>query len=201
MKQIFIPAKLKSKVNKKKIAELAKNLPSQLAIAYSIQYEPIAREIKSLLPNATCLTQVLGCSKPKFPKQTKAVLLIGSGKFHAFALALETNLPIYILEKDILTKISEKDIQSFQNKKKAAYLKFLHSDKVGIFVSTKPGQQNLKQAIELKNKLKDKSPYLFIGNNFTGDFENFPVDSWVNTACPRLDMDTNAINIGDLEKL
>jgi len=73
-------------------------------------------------------------------------------------------------------------------------LKFLHADKVGILISTKPGQQRLQKAFELKKKFKKQS-YLFISNNInTQEFENFPeIQSWINTACPRMDMNSNSV--------
>ncbi|GAG12780.1 unnamed protein product [marine sediment metagenome] len=202
MKTLFIPAKIKTQVNKKKIEALSRKLPKNIAIAYSIQYQDIAFEIKELLSNnVTKIIQVLGCSKPNFSKNTQAIVLIGSGRFHTLSLASETNLPIYILEKDKLVEISESDIESLKKTKKAAYLKFLHADKVGILVSTKPGQENLKKAVDLSKKIKDKTTYLFISNNLdTSEFENFGLESWVNTACPRLDMNSSIINISDLDK-
>ena len=52
---------------------------------------------------------------------------------------------------------------------------------------------------EIKNKLKDKQTYLFVSNNLNpSEFENFEIESWVNTACPRLDMDASIINAEDL---
>lgn len=197
MKTLFIPAKIKSKANKPKILEISKKLPKNIAIAYSIQYKDIAFEIKDILSKThkiTKLVQVLGCSKPNFSKNTKAILLISSGKFHAIPLGIETKLPIYILEHNILRKISKQDIESFKKKQKASYLKFLNADKIGILVSTKPGQQNLKKALELKKKIKNKKSYLFISNTIdVNEFENFGLSSWVNTACPRLDMDHSSI--------
>ena len=197
MKTIFIPVKIKSKVNKSKILSLSKELPKNISIAYSIQYKDIALEIKKILSQThkiTKLIQVLGCSKPSFLRNTKAVLLISSGKFHAISLAIGSGLPIYMLEHNQLRKISKQDIESFKKKQKTSYLKFLHADKIGILVSTKPGQQNLKKANEFKRKLKDKKSYLFISNNIdTREFENFGLNSWVNTACPRLDMENNSI--------
>ncbi len=199
MKTLFIPAKIKSKANKPKILEISKKLPKNIAIAYSIQYKDIAFEIKNILSQThkiTKLVQVLGCSKPNFSKTTQAILLIGSGKFHAIPLALEAKHPIYMLEHNKLRKISKEDIEPFKKKQKASYLKFLNADKIGILVSTKPGQQNLKKALELKKKLKNKKSYLFISNNINiNEFENFGLNSWVNTACPRMDMDSNIINI------
>jgi len=197
---IFIPAKSKASLNKSKIKELSKKLPKDLVIAYTVQYQELAFEIRKILVNHNILKiiQVLGCSQPKLPKNTKAVLLIGSGRFHAVSLAYEAKLPIYILEKNQLTKISEKDIELYEKKNKASYLKFLNSKDLGILISTKPGQENLQRALNLKKKLK-KNSYLFLSNAINiSEFENFGLGCWVNTACPRLDMDSSVININKI---
>jgi len=198
MKTLFIPAKLKSKINKSKILELSERLPESIAICYSIQYINQAKEIKALLEKThkiTKLIQVLGCSKPFLPKTTQAILLITDGRFHAISLSIETKLPVYILNRNKLELISNKDTETLKKRKKASYVKFLNADKIGILISTKPGQENLKRALELKKKLNDKTSYLFICNNInTNEFENFPqMQSWVNTACPRLDMDEGSV--------
>ncbi len=202
MKSLFISAKAKNKIDKFLIEIASKKLPKNIAIAYSLQYKDLASEVKGRLSknhNITGLMQVLGCSKPKFPKDTQAILLIGSGKFHAVSLGLETKLPIYILQH-ILEKISDNEIKQLEKNNKASYLKFLNSDKIGILISTKPGQQRFQKALSLKNKLKSKKSYLFVADNINiQEFENFKLESWVNTACPRLDMNSNSIiNINNL---
>ena len=200
MKTLFIPAKSKLNLDKSIIKEISKKIPKNIAIAYSIQYKSQAEELKKIL-KPIAFTQVLGCSSPKFPQSTKAILLISDGKFHAISLALATKLPVYILENNKLSKISNKDIEKLEKQQKAAYVKFLNSKEVGILVSTKPGQQRLKHAREFKKKLKDKRSYLFICNNInTSEFENFGLDSWVNTACPRMDMnDSRVVNIDKIK--
>ena len=205
MKTIFIPSKSKERLEKTSFFENSKVLPKSIALVYSIQYEQIAKEIKSILEknhDITKFSQVLGCSKLSFSEQTQAVLLIGSGIFHAVSIASSSNLPIYMYEQSKLKKLSEKEIISFSKRKKTAYIKFLSSDKIGVLISTKPGQQNLAKALELKKRTKQKQIYLFLGDFLSpAEFENFGLDSWVNTACPRLDMDSTAIlNIADLEK-
>ena len=202
MKTLFIPAKINSEVNERKIQSL--KLPEDIAIAYSIQYKDIAEKVKKILSekyNITGFVQVLGCSKPKFSKETQAILLITSGSFHAVALAFETKLPIYILQSDKLRKISDEEIYAFEKKKHASYMQFLNSEKIGILISTKPGQENLKKALSLKNKLRDKKSYFFLADEIdTRQFENFSdINAWINTACPRLDFEGFVFNIGDLE--
>lgn len=199
MKKIFIPAKSKFKIN----YNLLEKLPKNIAIAYSIQYENQAKIIKQHLSkthNITNFFQVLGCSKPVFNKNCQAILFIGDGKFHALNLGLVTNLSIYIIERDKIIKIPKSDIIQLKQKTKSSYINFLNSDRIGILISIKPGQQNLKKAISIKNKLKGKKSYLFIANNLNiSEFENFPnIQSWINTACPRMDMNSNKIVNSDI---
>ncbi|VVB82929.1 2-(3-amino-3-carboxypropyl)histidine synthase [uncultured archaeon] len=198
MKTLFVPAKIKYEINEKKINSL--KLPKNIAIAYSIQYKNLAEKIKEILSKnhkITSIIQVLGCSSPKFSKETEAILLLSSGRFHAFSLQFESGIPVYILEANKLKKISNEEVESFRKKKTASYMKFLNAEKVGVLISTKPGQENLKTALSLK--LKNKKYYFFIGNNIdTREFENFGLNSWVNTACPRLDLDSSVINLSSL---
>ncbi len=196
MKTLLIPAISKQKPNKANLSKLNK-LPKNLAIAYSIQYINMAKQIKKELfkaHNITKFQQVLGCSQIKFPESTKAILLISDGKFHATGIAIESKLPVYIYNNSTLQEISKKEIENLQRKQKVAYMKYLHSYNIGVLVSTKPGQQNLIKAIQFKKQNKKKT-YLFIANNLnTAEFENFPqIQSWVNTACRRMDMNDNSI--------
>lgn len=197
MKTLFIPAKSKFEVSKSKILEISKVFPRKIAVVYSVQYEIQAKEIKKLLEKTHRIDyfqQILGCSKPQF-KNVDAILLIGDGKFHAISLAFESNLPVYIYNRNELEKISSKEIELAEKKQKGAYVNFLHANKIGVLISAKQGQQNLVKALELKKNLKNKSVYLFVDNNINiSEFENFPeIKSWVNTACPRLDMNSNKI--------
>lgn len=203
MKNLFIPAISKKTHTKEDLEKISKKLPKSIAIAYSIQYKSQALKIKEFLEEKhkiTSLIQVLGCSKPSFSKSTQAILIISDGKFHATSLALETKIPVYLYNIHDLTKISEKNISNLEKKRKSSYLNYLNSEKVGILISTKPGQQKLSKALKLKIP---KTSYLFLTNNIDiQEFENFPqIKSWINTACPRLDLDSNkVINLGDLNE-
>ena len=194
-----------TEIDSDKIKSISKKLPKKIAIAYSIQFKETANQIKKILSKKhkiTNIMQVLGCSKPNFSKDSEAILLIGSGKFHAISLAIETKKQVYILEENNLIEISKKEIQDFAQSKKGAYMKFLNSNKIGVLISTKPGQQNLKRALNLK--IKNKEKYFFISNeiNFQ-EFENFSeIESWINTACPRMDMNyVGVVNFRELNKI
>ena len=198
---LYIPAiqkNLNINLNKTEISKL----PKKLFLAYSIQYKSLAEKIKKQLEankiKVEGFQQVLGCSKIKtnFP-----VLLISTGKFHAQNLFMQTPI-LYILENDKIARISDNEINKIKAHKKTALLRFLNADRIGILVSTKPGQENLDKAAELKEKLEKqgKQAYIFISNNIDiSQLENFPIDSWVNTACSGLSMDNpNIININDI---
>ncbi len=201
MKKLFFPAKLKLEINENKIGQISKKLPKNLAIFYSIQFEDFAKQIKKQCSkdhNIKKFSQILGCSKPLLAKEVEGILFIGSGKFHALSLASQTKKPFFILENGNLKKISQKEIDPLLKRKKGAYLNYLNSEKVGILISTKPGQQRFSESI--KTKLKNKKTYYFISNNInTSEFENFKIDSWVNTACPRMEFDSSKIiNISEI---
>ena len=191
MKTLFIKSKQKVSGLNLSNKELSR-LPRKLFLAYSIQYVDLAKQIKKQLEKnkikITKFQQVLGCSRvnTKLP-----VLLIGTGRFHAINLYLQSPV-VYLLENNKIIKIPQQEIDRIKAKKKTALIKFLKADNIGILVTTKPGQENMKKAIMLKQKLQKqgKNVYIFISNNIdTNQFENFNIDSWVNTACPGLAID------------
>ncbi|MCF7910646.1 diphthamide synthesis protein [Candidatus Pacearchaeota archaeon] len=214
MKTVFIPAYAKTKFDEEKFLSEIKNskLPKNISLAYSIQYKQLALQIKEFLLekkyNPVSFTQVLGCSSLKSlksQKNTKAILLIGSGLFHAASLAYETKLLVYLYSANsgTIKKISDEEILKLEKTKKSSYINYLNSDKIGVLISLKPGQRRFEQAINFKKILKNKNSYLFIGDNLnTQETENFPqIQAWVNTACPRLDFEykeNKIINLKDL---
>jgi len=210
MKTIFIGAKIRNEPDYSKVAELVnEKIPEKkLAICYSNQFVEIARKLPEFLKEKEVLqkTQVLGCSNPNFKQGVEAIIIIGEGKFHSVSLAYETGLPTYILEYGKIEKISEKDVKKMEEKEKGMYLKYLNSKKVGVLVTNKPGQQRLKSAINYVRKTKEKGnkkAYMFIANDLNvSEFENFQIDTWVNTACPRMDLtDGNILNLEKLNNL
>lgn len=203
MEILHIPAKskLKVKLKKSQIALLPKKLAVVSAIQFLDQLEQLASELKAL--NAG---QVLGCNvagAEKVMDRIDAFLFIGSGEFHPIALAVKTKKPVYCFSPKTgqLSKLNRHLVERFQQRKKAALVKFLSSKKIGILVSVKPGQNRLDDALALKAKLKDKELFIFIFDTLDiTELENFPfVECWVNTACPRLAEEKGfIINIDDL---
>jgi 2-(3-amino-3-carboxypropyl)histidine synthase len=203
LKILYIEAK--SNLDYKLPQKELKKLPKKLLLLYSLQYKTLAQSIKKQLESNKIkikrFQQVLGCSKIN---TNLSVLLISTGKFHAQNLYLQAPI-IYILENKKIIKIPQETINKLKTQRKTALIKFLKADTIGILVSTKPGQNSIKQAINLKQKLQDKNKqtYLFLSNNINiNQFENFSIDSWVNTACEGLVYDNpNIINLRELPKL
>lgn len=201
MKILYIPSIQKNldfSLNNKDIAKL----PKKLFLAYTIQYKDLAHLIKQKLEKAGIqvikIQQVLGCSKisSKFP-----ILLIGTGDFHLLNILKQSN-EVYVFNGN-LRKISKKEIEKLKVKRKTALLRFYSAKNIGILVSTKPGQENINQAIKLKQNFEkqEKQAFIFLSNIIDiNQFENFNIDSWINTACPGLSYDNpNIININEIK--
>jgi diphthamide biosynthesis enzyme Dph1/Dph2-like protein len=202
MKTAFFGVTIKHEPDYEKVMNLVEDLEEKkIAICYSNQFIDVARKIKEKTSKTvTNFIQTLGCSNPKFSEETEAILIIGQGKFHTVSIAYESDLPTYVLEDEKVWKVSDEEVEKMKKKEMGALLKYLHSKKVGVMVTTKPGQQRLEKAIEYKKNLKDKKAYIFLANQLdTSEFENFGLDCFVNTACPRMDL--NEGSIINLEKI
>jgi 2-(3-amino-3-carboxypropyl)histidine synthase len=83
----------------------------------------------------------------------------------------------------------------------------LNAQRIGILVSTKPGQQRMKRAIHLKKELaaKGKEVFVFVSNEIIPEsLLDFPdIEAWINTACYRLIDESSRFErpIVDLEDL
>jgi 2-(3-amino-3-carboxypropyl)histidine synthase len=202
MKVLYIEARKKSEKTELS-KETLKTLPKELFLAYSIQYKSQATKIKRQLESndfkIVGFNQVLGCTKLK---TNSPILLIGSGRFHALNLALQSDYPIYIYSNGTISKVEESEIKELKKNKQGSISKFFSAERVGIIFSTKPGQYNSKEEIieKLIKNYPEKRFFSFISNNInTAEFENFKIDFWLNTACPGLTNDSTKIeNIDDV---
>lgn len=191
MKVLFIPAKHKSLGISSMISGL--KIKEKYSIVTTVQF---VDEIKGAV-------QILGCNI-KNVKNTPAYLYVGTGTFHPLNLAFQTKKRVYTLNPITkeFSKISEDDVKNYEKKKIGAINKYLHAKVIGILISTKPGQNQLKKALDFQKKC-GKESYLFMCNEIK-DLENYPqIECWVNTACPRIFEDEflkNVVNLRDIEK-
>jgi 2-(3-amino-3-carboxypropyl)histidine synthase len=186
-----------------------------LAIYTSIQFVEKLDEIKSQLEKqghkvitskpyrASYKGQILGCDSYSDSlnldlKKVDGFIYIGDGYFHPNALLLSQEYeneikPVIIANviQDTIDVIDKTHIDKYLKKKKGNLLKFHTSKVIGVFVSSKWGQEYKDSALKLQNQYKDKEFYFFVSDLFSdNEMENFPfIECWVNTACPRIGQD------------
>ncbi|MBI2499664.1 diphthamide synthesis protein [Candidatus Woesearchaeota archaeon] len=200
MKRLFIPARVKIDLNT--ILKKVKIKEEKVGLITTVQFDEEVKKIKN--DKFVYGGPILGCNIDKIlpiKDEVDAFLYIGSGDFHPLALA-KLNKPIYIANPltNKFSKISEEEIKKLEKQLKGKIIKYYTAKKLGIIVSTKPGQNLFFQALNLQKKLK-KPSFLFICNDLDlNELENFPdIDLWINTACPRIE-GKNIINMSDLPK-
>lgn len=192
MKTLFIRAR--SNID---VASLAREIhfDGVFGLVASVQHVSQLDEVKKFLPKSIIGGQVIGCDISKAKRiapKVDAFLFIGSGNFHPVQIAMETGKEVYTADPFTgqIGKIPEEEIEERKKRIKAGYIAFLHAERIGILVSTKKGQNKLKEAKRLKAGLAKKKKASFIFVFDTLDFSqlaNFPdIQCWVNTACPRI---------------
>lgn len=190
MERLFIEAE--SDVDVKEVVKQVK-FDGKLGLVTTVQHLHKLKEVQELFPNSIIAGQILGCDVSnalKIKDQVDAFLYIGSGNFHPIEIAMQINKRV--LTADPFTgkveEITEEQITKRKNQVKAAYTKFLASDKIGILVSTKEGQCGMAAANKLKEKYNEKQCFIFTFETLDfSELENFTdIECWVNTACPRM---------------
>ena len=210
MKQLFIEARYRGKINIKNIDKL----PQKIGLATTVQFVDQLDDVKKQLKGKKVFlgkgkqkykAQILGCdvsAAEKIKDKVNAFLYIGTGQFHPIVLGL-LGKDVYILNpmNGKITKLDKKKIENYKKRKKGAMIKFLSSKNIGVLISTKLGQKySLKKLEFLERKYKDKKFYFFITDNIDiNQLQNFSfIEAWVNTSCPRLEEDFSLVNILEL---
>ncbi len=152
--------------------------------------------------------QLLGCSIKKFNGDFDAFLYIGDGLFHPKALMLKNTKPVFVFDpfSRQFLKLSENSVAEMKRKSQASLSKFLHRKEIGVLISTKPGQMQIKKAYDLEKKFPDKNFHFLLFDTIDfAELENFPfIQCFANTACPRISYDEAekigkaVINVEDL---
>ncbi|MBL7100929.1 MAG: diphthamide synthesis protein [Nanoarchaeota archaeon] len=201
MKTLFIDAK--SDLDVTKVLKKVK-VKGKVGLVTTVQHFHKLKDAKKVIPDSIIGGQVLGCdvsAAEKIKDKVDVFIYIGTGAFHPLGIALKTGKEVIIANPltNEISKVSKKDVEDYKKRIKGKYLKFLSAEKIGILVSTKPGQYQLEKALKLQKKL-GKPSYIFLANNFSeNELENYPdIDIFVNTACPRMDF-KKVINIEDIK--
>ena len=150
--------------------------------------------------------QVLGCEQSSAIKSSAlcdGILYVGDGRFHPIGINLKTGKDVFIFNPFFLEfrKLDKKEIEQIKMKRKAQLVKFYSSQEIGVMVSTKPGQNRITKVRQLQRKFPEKNFYLMLFDNIDfSQLDNFNfIDSWINSACPRIEEDIKVLNIDDVE--
>lgn len=215
MKTLFVSAKCKFPIFFNSIN--FNSLPSKIGLISTVQFSNLLPELRKELekkgkkifvyknPN------ILGCnaiSAEKIQDKVDAFLFLSSGEFHILHAASKINKPIFQfnpITKEF-SKFDANKTKAIKDKQEQLKKKFVLAKNIGILITTKPGQQKLKDSIKLKEKLEHqgKNVFMFIANNLDlNQFENFPeISIYVNTACPGLMLDSDKIiNLDQVEQI
>src|SRR3989344_4164111 len=214
MDVLFIEAEYTGKVGlcQETLDYLQKNSYKKIGLYASVQFVFKLDQVKEQLQDfiiitskpdrANVVSQLLGCDNYKnslnLQEEVDCYLYIGDGRFHPLALVYGQkdggNFKEVICNDPIQKKmftLSKEDVAVILRKYRASLMKFWASDKVGVIITTKPVQEQLRPAFELEHKFPNKKFFYFIDNNVSFDhLEDFPfVQVWINTTCPRVGFD------------
>jgi len=218
MKILYIPAKNKIPLSISNLKSKIKKLPNKIGLISTVQFSDIIPKIASIIrlenkiPVFYKKPIILGCDLKagvKIQNKVDCFLYIGSGRFHpiALSLSLKKEIPIFVFNPNTNTfkKLDYREVQKMKRRQKAAYIRYLSKNEIGILVSTKQGQCNLKQALSLKKDIeeKGKKAYIFLTDHFSEhQLENWPNLAWINTMCPGLsrEMPSRLLDFRNIKK-
>ncbi|MCX6772626.1 MAG: diphthamide biosynthesis enzyme Dph2 [Candidatus Micrarchaeota archaeon] len=211
-------------VIEKGAALLKKEKVKTLALTFPVQHRENSARVKELL-EAFGFTvklgmggahvrhpgQVLGCDSDsvKNAGDVDAVVYFGGGKFHPTGIPSDKMVLCIDPHLGDSYWITE-EIRRVERKRKGSILAASNAKCFGILVSTKCGQVNLAGARIAKKKLEEKGrkAMLLVANELNPiALQNFmSFDAYINTACPRINDDTDAygkpiVNVADLKRL
>lgn len=212
MKVLFVPARYKKELSKEFMQKILVAIKCEkVGLFTTVQFLVQLKQLEKFLvqnrkkvllgepkQRAAERGQVLGCDPSAamaVEKEIDCFVYLGSGMFHPMALALESSKTI--LQANPLTgevsELDRKKVEQFKKLKKEMLNKFSKAKTIGILISSKPGQENLKAAEAVKEQLeqKGKNVYMFYFDTLIPEeLLNFPqIEAWVNTACPRISID------------
>ncbi len=132
--------------------------------------------------------QVLGCNYSVL-KESNAdtILFVGDGLFHPKGAAVYTGKTVYAYNP--LTKEFQVIDQSGFLKKRYIAVARCNGKRLGIIVSTKPGQKRLGLAVKVREIARKKgyqADIVYMNDITPEKVYNLPYDFFVNTACPRI---------------
>ena len=138
--------------------------------------------------------QVLGCNYSGDDPSIGHYLFLGSGDFHPIGLVLHTGKPLAMLDpySGSAEEMSFERIERILRQRFGLIMSSMECNSFGILIGEKPGQMRRTLALRMKRILEKhgKKGYLLALEHIGPELIDFyPVDAFVNTACPRISID------------
>lgn len=138
--------------------------------------------------------QVLGCNYSGDDDTIGHYLFLGSGDFHPIGLVLHTGKPLAMLDpySGDAIEMSFERIERILRQRFGLIMSSMDAQRFGILIGEKPGQMRRTLALRMKRLLEKhgKKGYLLALEHVGPELIDFyPVDAFVNTACPRIAID------------
>ena len=138
--------------------------------------------------------QVLGCNYSGDQDDIGHYLFLGSGDFHPIGLVLHTGKPLAMLDpySGDAKEMSLERIERILRQRFGLIMACDNAQSFGILIGEKPGQMRRTLALRMKRMLEKhgKKGYLLALEHIGPELIDFyPVDAFVNTACPRIAID------------
>ena len=180
---------------------------TKLGLVGSIQHLHLLIEYKERLEKAgfdveipiggarlTFPGQVLGCNYSGDDPTIGHYLFLGSGDFHPIGLVMHTGKPLALLDPYTgeASEMSLERIERILRQRMGLIFAVDNANSFGILIGEKPGQMRRNLAIRMKRLLEThgKKGYLLALDHVGPELIDFyPVDAFVNTACPRIAID------------
>ena len=138
--------------------------------------------------------QVLGCNYSGDDDTIGHYLFLGSGDFHPIGLVMHTGKPLALLDPYTgdSSEMSLERIERILRQRFGLIMAIQDAQTFAILIGEKPGQMRRTLALRMKKMLAKhgKKGYLLALEHISPDLISFyPVDAYVNTACPRIAID------------
>jgi len=179
-----------------------------VSVTQYINWLPVARDILSKMgvdvfmgdggPRLAAPGQVLGCdfSVPRsVAGSVDAFLFVGTGVFHPLGVSLSTGKPVFRADVELgrlLPPDHDEMVDRWRRKRHAALERIRGSERIGVVVSTHPGQARFALARKTCNMLK-KAGYnttLMVARELGPTFtDRMGMNGYVICACPRIVVD------------
>ncbi len=138
--------------------------------------------------------QVLGCNYSGDDPTVGHYVFLGSGDFHPIGLVLHTGKPLAMLDpySGDAKEMGRERIERILRQRSGLIMSSMDKKRFGILIGSKPGQMRRNLALRMKRKLEKhgKKGFLLSMEHVGPELIDFyPVDVFVNTACPRIAID------------